>query len=143
MSPHVPTSLEERVLRPDTLSPNIIKAEYGVRGEIYLEAQKMVNAGEDVVFMNVGNPHQLGQKPLTFPRQVSFSTRAAIEPHCCSFPELALQSAAHPCFSSGSLPTDLTLANKLLPCWQCFALSANLVVELKNELVDEKRSDGY
>eukprot|EP00243_Klebsormidium_subtile_P002908 TRINITY_DN15936_c0_g1_i1.p1 TRINITY_DN15936_c0_g1~~TRINITY_DN15936_c0_g1_i1.p1 ORF type:complete len:490 (+),score=103.90 TRINITY_DN15936_c0_g1_i1:140-1609(+) len=67
---YVPTSLEERVLRPETLSPNIIKAEYGVRGEIYLEAQKMVNAGKDVVFMNVGNPHALGQKPLTFPRQV-------------------------------------------------------------------------
>lgn len=69
---YVPTSLDERVLRPETLSPNIIKAEYGVRGEIYLEAQKMVNAGKDVVFMNVGNPHALGQKPLTFPRQVRF-----------------------------------------------------------------------
>lgn len=27
-----------------------------------------------IVFTNVGNPHALGQKPLTFPRQVSLSS---------------------------------------------------------------------
>jgi hypothetical protein len=33
-----------------------------------------------IIFTNVGNPHALGQKPLTFPRQVS------VQQSTCSFP---------------------------------------------------------
>jgi glutamate--glyoxylate aminotransferase len=46
------------------------KSEYAVRGEIYLAASERIKAGKEVIFTNVGNPHGLGQKPLTFPRQV-------------------------------------------------------------------------
>lgn len=44
--------------------------QYDVRGEIYLTAQDRLAAGKQVIFTNVGNPHQMGEKPLTFPRQV-------------------------------------------------------------------------
>lgn len=46
------------------------KCEYAVRGEIYLAATERIKAGKEVIFTNVGNPHGLGQKPLTFLRQV-------------------------------------------------------------------------
>jgi hypothetical protein len=41
-----------------------------VRGELYLAAQERLKEGKNVILTNVGNPQALGQKPLTFPRQV-------------------------------------------------------------------------
>eukprot|EP01035_Chromulina_nebulosa_P020638 gene20638-26756_t len=46
------------------------KCRYEVRGEIYLAAVKRAKEGKEVIYTNVGNPHALGQLPLTFPRQV-------------------------------------------------------------------------
>lgn len=43
---------------------------YDVRGEIYLAAVKRAEAGKEVYYTNVGNPHALGQAPVTFIRQV-------------------------------------------------------------------------
>lgn len=43
---------------------------YEVRGEIYLAATKRAQEGKEVIYLNVGNPQALGQKPLTFNRQV-------------------------------------------------------------------------
>jgi glutamate--glyoxylate aminotransferase len=44
--------------------------QYAMRGEIYLKAQAMKAAGRDVMYLNLGNPQSLGQKPFTFNRQV-------------------------------------------------------------------------
>jgi glutamate--glyoxylate aminotransferase len=41
-----------------------------VRGEIYHAAVKRVQEGKEVIYTNVGNPHALGQSPITFNRQV-------------------------------------------------------------------------
>lgn len=54
----------------DTISECVKKCQYAVRGEIYLAATERIKAGKEVIFTNVGNPHGLGQKPLTFLRQV-------------------------------------------------------------------------
>jgi glutamate--glyoxylate aminotransferase len=43
---------------------------YDVRGEIYLAAVKRTSEGKEVIYTHVGNPHQLGQAPLAFNRQV-------------------------------------------------------------------------
>lgn len=59
-----------RVLNYDLLPENVKRCEYAVRGELYRAAQTRVQAGKEVIFTNVGNPHGLGQKPLTFIRQV-------------------------------------------------------------------------
>ncbi|KAF9611361.1 hypothetical protein IFM89_030906 [Coptis chinensis] len=54
----------------ETLNENVKKAQYAVRGELYLRASELQKEGKKIIFTNVGNLHALGQKPLTFPRQV-------------------------------------------------------------------------
>lgn len=48
----------------------IKNTKYEVRGEIYLAAYKRAQEGKEVIYTNVGNPHALGQTPITFGRQV-------------------------------------------------------------------------
>jgi glutamate--glyoxylate aminotransferase len=52
------------------INQNIKECKYDVRGEIYLAAVKRTQQGKEVIYTNVGNPHALGQVPLTFNRQV-------------------------------------------------------------------------
>eukprot|EP00891_Asterochloris_glomerata_P002765 jgi/Astpho2/2765/Aster-00940 len=61
---------EGKVLHPDLLNENLKKTEYAVRGELYMRAEELRKAGKEIIFTNVGNPQALGQKPLTFNRQV-------------------------------------------------------------------------
>ncbi|KAH8500004.1 hypothetical protein H0E87_015297 [Populus deltoides] len=88
-----------RALDYESLNENVKKVQYAVRGELYLRASELQKEGKkdattgdfylilhtsilnlltnlyqlllvSIIFTNVGNPHALGQKPLTFPRQV-------------------------------------------------------------------------
>lgn len=59
-----------KVLHPDLMNEDVLKCQYAVRGELYIKAQELLAAGKEITFTNVGNPHALGAKPLTFPRQV-------------------------------------------------------------------------
>ncbi|CAI5508499.1 unnamed protein product [Closterium sp. Naga37s-1] len=52
------------------MNPNVLKTVYAVRGELYLRAAQLQAEGKEIIFTNVGNPHSLGQKPMTFPRLV-------------------------------------------------------------------------
>ncbi|XP_028754501.1 glutamate--glyoxylate aminotransferase 2-like [Neltuma alba] len=54
----------------ESINENVKKAQYAVRGELYLRASELQKEGKKIIFTNVGNPHALGQRPLTFPRQV-------------------------------------------------------------------------
>jgi alanine transaminase len=62
----------------DNISPNLVTAQYAVRGEIVKmagEISKQLKEGKSfpfkkVVMCNIGNPQALGQKPITFFRQV-------------------------------------------------------------------------
>lgn len=54
----------------ESLNDNVKKVAYAVRGELYLRASELQKEGKKIIFTNVGNPHALGQRPLTFPRQV-------------------------------------------------------------------------
>uniref|UniRef100_A0A7S0H5X6 Aminotransferase class I/classII large domain-containing protein n=1 Tax=Amorphochlora amoebiformis TaxID=1561963 RepID=A0A7S0H5X6_9EUKA len=63
----------------DNINPRVVKAEYAVRGEIVLRAseyQKRLAEGDkslpfdEVIPCNVGNPQALGQKPITYFREV-------------------------------------------------------------------------
>ncbi|PNH07271.1 Glutamate--glyoxylate aminotransferase 2 [Tetrabaena socialis] len=58
-----------KVLHPHLLNENVVKTQYAVRGELYLRAEQLRKEGKEIIFTNVGNPHALGAKPLTFPRQ--------------------------------------------------------------------------
>jgi aspartate/methionine/tyrosine aminotransferase len=52
------------------LNPNVIELEYAVRGPIPQRAAEMARQGIRTIPCNIGNPQALGQKPLTFFRQV-------------------------------------------------------------------------
>lgn len=65
-----PNTPKEKVLTPATVNQNFLKCKYEVRGEIYLAAVKRTEEGKEVIYTNVGNPQALGQKPITFNRQV-------------------------------------------------------------------------
>ena len=66
-----------------TLNPRVVRAEYAVRGAIAIRAEQLsaqlaAKSGstklpfDAIVSCNIGNPQQLGQKPITFFRQVRF-----------------------------------------------------------------------
>eukprot|EP00890_Picochlorum_soloecismus_P003603 jgi/Picsp_1/4243/NSC_01752-R1_alanine aminotransferase len=65
-----PTKVDGYVLHPSTLNQNMLKAQYAVRGELYNKAQELAAEGREIIYTNVGNPQQLGQKPITFNREV-------------------------------------------------------------------------
>ncbi|MBI5477123.1 MAG: aminotransferase class I/II-fold pyridoxal phosphate-dependent enzyme [Ignavibacteriales bacterium] len=52
------------------LNPNLLKAEYAVRGPIVIRAQQLEEKGKKIIYCNIGNPQALKQKPLTFIRQM-------------------------------------------------------------------------
>ena len=65
-----PAKVDGYVLHPTTLNENLLKAQYAVRGELYNKAVEMAAEGKDIIYTNVGNPQQFGEKPITYNRQV-------------------------------------------------------------------------
>ena len=57
-------------LRREDLNPNVLRAQYAVRGAIVDRAQALEAQGRKVVYCNIGNPQALGQAPVTFLRQL-------------------------------------------------------------------------
>jgi len=54
----------------DDVSPNVRRTEYAVRGPIVARAQELERAGREIIYCNIGNPQSLGQRPITWVRQV-------------------------------------------------------------------------
>ncbi len=52
------------------INPNIIEMEYAVRGPIPQRAAELKKQGQRVIFCNIGNPQALGQRPITYYRQM-------------------------------------------------------------------------
>ena len=52
------------------VNPNLIEAQYAVRGKIVIRAQELEEQGKRIIYCNIGNPQALKQKPLTYIRQV-------------------------------------------------------------------------
>ncbi len=52
------------------LNPNLLHAEYAVRGPIVIKAQELEKKGRKVIYCNIGNPQALKQKPLSYIRQI-------------------------------------------------------------------------
>lgn len=48
----------------------VLDTHYAVRGPIVARAQELERAGREIIYCNIGNPQALGQKPLSFVRQV-------------------------------------------------------------------------
>ncbi|XP_034017371.1 alanine aminotransferase 2-like [Thalassophryne amazonica] len=89
MSQHVENGspCRGRVLTLDTMNPNVKRVEYAVRGPIVQRAvqlEKELAEGaqkpfKEVIRANIGDAHAMGQKPITFLRQVLA---------LCCYPEL-------------------------------------------------------
>jgi aspartate/methionine/tyrosine aminotransferase len=65
----------------ESMRPSIVAMEYAVRGQVVVEADKIKEEltrqdgkakynFDHIIYTNIGNPHSVGQKPLTWPRQV-------------------------------------------------------------------------
>ncbi len=67
-------------VRLEEICPAVREAEYAVRGAIPTRAQELEAQGRRIIYCNIGNPQSLGQKPLTWLRQVL---------SLCEWPELA------------------------------------------------------
>jgi len=72
-------TMATKVLTTETLNEHIRTAQYAVRGELAIRAEKYkerLAKGDtslpftEIVHCNIGNPQQLEQKPITFFRQV-------------------------------------------------------------------------
>ncbi len=61
------------------IGPAVLATEYAVRGPIVARAGELEQQGREIIFCNIGNPQSLGQKPLTWNRQIL---------SLCEYPEL-------------------------------------------------------
>jgi alanine transaminase len=54
----------------ETMSQSLRRMQYAVRGEVVMRADQLEAQGREIIYTNIGNPHQVGQKPVTYYRQV-------------------------------------------------------------------------
>jgi hypothetical protein len=54
----------------ETMSQSLRRMQYAVRGEVVMRADQLASQGREIIYTNIGNPHQVGQKPITYYRQV-------------------------------------------------------------------------
>ena len=52
------------------LGKAVIETEYAVRGPIVARAAELEKQGKEIIYCNIGNPQSLGQKPVTYVRQL-------------------------------------------------------------------------
>uniref|UniRef100_A0A453B312 Alanine aminotransferase 2 n=1 Tax=Aegilops tauschii subsp. strangulata TaxID=200361 RepID=A0A453B312_AEGTS len=84
----------------DTINPKVLEFKYAVRGEIVTHAQNLEQElhknpeslpFDEILYCNIGNPHSLGQQPVTFFREVL---------SLCDHPALLDKSETHALYSS-------------------------------------------
>lgn len=54
----------------ETMSQSLRTMQYAVRGEVVMRADQLAAQGKDILYTNIGNPHQVGQAPITYHRQI-------------------------------------------------------------------------
>lgn len=81
------------------LGTAVLETEYAVRGPIVARAQELERSGRTIIYCNIGNPQALGQKPLTYLRQVLC---------LCEYPRLAETAAA------GMFPADILATARMV-----------------------------
>ncbi|HET8541553.1 MAG TPA: aminotransferase class I/II-fold pyridoxal phosphate-dependent enzyme [Anaeromyxobacter sp.] len=58
------------MIRHQDIGRAVREAEYAVRGPIVARAQELERQGRKIIYCNIGNPQSLGQRPITWVRQV-------------------------------------------------------------------------
>jgi len=69
-SPQIDGDDDYYSLNKTTMSQSVRKMQYAVRGQIVMRADKLQEEGREIIFTNIGNPQAVGQKAITFFRQV-------------------------------------------------------------------------
>ena len=96
------SSTSAKALTADKLNPRLLEAQYAVRGELVLKSMEMkkdLESGnstlpfKSIIACNIGNPQEVGQSPISFPRQVLA---------LCTCPELLNNTAV-----INSMPSDV------------------------------------
>jgi aspartate/methionine/tyrosine aminotransferase len=54
----------------ESMSQSLRCMQYAVRGEVVMKADQLASQGREILYTNIGNPHQVGQQPITYFRQV-------------------------------------------------------------------------
>ncbi len=80
------------------LGKTVLETEYAVRGPIVARAAELEKQGREVIYCNIGNPQSLGQKALTWNRQILA---------LCEYPELMERAP-------GAFPADVVEAAKAI-----------------------------
>lgn len=57
-------------LKIENIGKSVRETQYAVRGPIVNRAAELEREGREIIYCNIGNPQSLGQKPLTWIRQV-------------------------------------------------------------------------
>ena len=85
-------------IRLTDLGKAVLETEYAVRGPIVARAAELEKQGREIIYCNIGNPQSLGQKALTWNRQILA---------LCEYP--ALMELA-----PGAFPADVTETAKAI-----------------------------
>jgi aspartate/methionine/tyrosine aminotransferase len=82
------------------VSAAVLATEYAVRGPIVERAQQLEKQGREIIYCNIGNPQSLGQKPITWLRQLLA---------LCEYP--ALMETARGVFPADAVETAKAILN--------------------------------
>jgi aspartate/methionine/tyrosine aminotransferase len=82
-------------IKLEQLGKAVLDAQYAVRGPIVARAGELERAGREIIYCNIGNPQSLGQKPLTYVRQILALTQypELIGSNCDLFPADIIETA--------------------------------------------------
>ncbi|MDQ5920385.1 MAG: alanine transaminase [Pseudomonadota bacterium] len=58
------------MLQYQDLNPQLLAAEYAVRGVLTQRAQELEQKGRQIIYCNIGNPHTFLQKPISYVREI-------------------------------------------------------------------------
>jgi aspartate/methionine/tyrosine aminotransferase len=87
------------VIRHEEIARAVRDCEYAVRGPIVARAQELERQGRRIIYCNIGNPQSLGQRPVTWVRQILA---------LAEYPELAGKVPA------GTFPADVVETARLI-----------------------------
>lgn len=106
-----PADSETHSWNKHSMSQNLRRMQYAVRGEVVIRADALAAEGRKIIYTNIGNPHAVGQKPITYYRQVmalcNLPSEFGIEnPQIAStFPADVVERATEMRFAVGSAGT--------------------------------------
>jgi aspartate/methionine/tyrosine aminotransferase len=69
---HGPPAVEDEsfLWNKESMSQSLRRMQYAVRGKVVMRADALAAQGREILYTNIGNPHQVGQQPISYFRQV-------------------------------------------------------------------------